>query len=177
MARRSSDRISVRRHELTLLALLAVGMSSGALGASQGAAQPSQAAHAAAVQSVKKLTLDEVTRISTEEAARAAAQTAGRSDAAQGATDAGKLSRPSTSGAVLEFRPREFEATRRRFLASQGKGSAPLKRVHGMLDGAVHARELGTHREVGSAGATSKAGKTAVDIEIDHSQVAPPARR
>jgi hypothetical protein len=150
-------------------------MSSGTLGASQGAAQPSPAAHAA-VQSAKKSTLDEVTRISTEEAARAAAQAAERSDAAQGGADAGKLSRPSTSGTVLEFRPREFEAAKRRFSASQEKGNAPLKRVHGMLDGAVNARELGSHREVGSVGATSKTGKTAVDIEIDRSQVAPPAR-
>lgn len=119
----------------------------------------------------KKPALAEATRVSTEEATRSAAQKQTKGSQGEGAAE--KPAEPD----VLEFRPAPQTAEPSSGTAStpaKGKKSA-LKNVHGSVYGSADARHTGTHRTGGSAGASSKSGKTSVSVAAESARTESPS--
>jgi len=119
----------------------------------------------------KKPALAEVTRVSTEEATRSAAQKQAKDSQAEGAAE--KPAEPD----VLEFRPAPQTAE-----PSSGTVSAPakgkksaLKNVHGTAYGSADAGHTGTHGAGGSAGVSSKSGKTSVSVTAESTRTESPS--
>lgn len=131
----------------------------------------SPAPKSSAASTEKKPALAEVTRVSTEEATRSAAQKQAKDSQAEGAPE--KPAEPD----VLEFRPAPQTAEPSSGTASapaKGKKSA-LKNVHGTVYGSADARNTGTHRAGGSAGVSSKSGKTSVSVAAESARTESPS--
>ncbi len=120
-----------------------------------------------AAKPVKKASLADATRVSTDEAARQAIQQQNPDRAARDSSTAS-----GEAAAVVEFKPAPPAAKDDDSVVVKNSGdSKKLRNVHGEAHGATGA---GGHREGGAVGATSKGGKTAVYVETDHSRVSPP---
>ena len=132
----------------------------------------SPAPKSSAASTEKKPALAEATRVSTEEATRSAAQKQAKDSQAEGAPE--KPAEPD----VLEFRPAPQTAEPSSGTASapaKGKKSA-LKNVHGTaVYGSADARNTGTHRAGGSAGVSSKSGKTSVSVAAESTRTESPS--
>ena len=115
----------------------------------------------------EKLTLADVTRVSTAEATRKAAKDL--------AKDRGRDSPSEASGVsdVLEFHPAEADLQGVPTTLSKESKKSALKNVHGDAYGALDGRGAG-RRAGGSVGATSKSGKTSIDVQTDRSHESTP---
>jgi hypothetical protein len=124
-----------------------------------------------------KPSLLEATRVSTENARRGAAADLARQD--KTGLAAPKVWAPATadseSSTVLEFHPAEANAGASASQAASSKNSnkSALKNVHGSAYGSTVPGNS-NHQVGGSAGVTSKSGKTSVYVETDQSRAASP---
>jgi len=126
---------------------------------------------ASAASTEKKPALAEVTRVSTEEATRSAAQ-----KQTQGSQGEGAAEKPAEPD-VLEFRPapQTTEPSSGTASARAKRKKSVLKNVHGTVYGSADARRAGTHRAGGSAGASSKSGKTSVSVAAERAHTESPS--
>jgi len=122
----------------------------------------------------------DLTRVSTEDAARRAAASLAKGAHQQG--PAGKAALPTPAGpeagdsAVREFHPADAAQTGPAAIPVSSKSSrkSALKNVHGAVYGSADPKGGGDHATGGSAGTSSKSGRTSVYIETDQSRASSP---
>jgi hypothetical protein len=123
----------------------------------------------------QKISLLDVTRVSTADALKAVAakQTGSTAKSQKGLAVAGNSKTPLSESGVIELQPAGGgSAVGGKLLVvtpQDSKGSF-LKNVHGDLYGSTIAGASGNNVESGAVGATSKGGKTSVYIQTDHAQ-------
>jgi hypothetical protein len=163
---------SVRRIKPNVWIYLAIVLAVAALGAAQDPqptqTEQSQKKHekAADKPSGKKPSLAGAARVSTDAALEDAAKQAAKKP--EGAKE-----QPSGE-AVVELHPAEAEAANSASAKPASQKSKKAKDVHGTVFGATDAKNAGTHRAGGAAGATSKSGKTSVYVETEGDRTTPP---
>lgn len=129
---------------------------------------------AARGKSESKPSLLDAARVSTEDARRGAAAGLANQDKAKAA-----VAKPSTlateDSPVLEFHPAQATAapSAPAIAVSKNSKKSPLKDLHGTAYGST-AAGTSNHHVGGSAGATSKSGKTSVYVETDQSRATSP---
>jgi len=162
----------VRRIKPSIWIYLAIVLAVAALGAAQDPqqtpAEPSQKKPEKVPDkpSSKKPSLAGAARVSTDAALEDAAKAAAKKP--EGAKE-----EPSAE-AVVEFHPAQAEGATSTSVKPESQKSKKAKDVHGTVFGATNAKNAGTRRAGGAAGATSKSGKTSVYVETEGDRTKPP---
>jgi hypothetical protein len=119
----------------------------------------------------KKISLSDVSTVSTEEATRSAAHQAATKHSTE---QQSKSSDVSNVDSVLEFKPAppDDESTKKSEPGITTKHTR--KNIHGEAYGSLDPAHSGNHQTGGAVGAGSKSGKTHVYVETDQSRITTP---
>jgi hypothetical protein len=136
---------------------------------SSGSAATSETQQPSKKKSDKKLSLADVTRVSTAEAAKNAAKESTKDNSKD--QDVLKSADGNGQSGVLEFQPATVgDPSTSPAAHPEATKKHALSKVHGEAYGALDPKNTGTHRTGGAVGATTKSGKTSVYVETNQSK-------
>jgi len=118
-----------------------------------------------------KISLADVTRVSTEEAARSAAHEAATAKTKK--QEAGKDSDADVDS-ISEFRPASHDSDSKSKNDPKVSKKSSKAKIHGEAYGGVDSSNSGNHDTGGAVGATSKSGRASVYVQGEQTQSTTP---